>query len=77
MTHKIITIIPLQPEMQRCYGVGYKPGDSGCPQREDCARHITTQHVDEPFGVQNWYRLCDYRNDGYTLKLELEYEVTE
>lgn len=57
---------PLPSEMARCMGYGYKPGEF-CEQRDNCKRHLTMK-VDEDWNIKPWYRLCDWRINGYSLQ---------
>ena len=47
--------LPLSPRMNRCLAEGQKVGES-CERKDQCARHVTIEHDDEP--VPAYYRAC-------------------
>lgn len=47
--------LPLSPSMNRCLAEGQKVGES-CERKDQCARHVTIEHDDEP--VPAYYRAC-------------------
>jgi len=52
---KIAVTLPLDPGMNRCLAEGHRVGES-CSRKDECARHATIEHDDEP--VPACYRAC-------------------
>lgn len=73
---KIPVNLPLKTETRRCYGRWDTPLEV-CEKRNECARHLTRKHPDEPWlEARDWLRLCTDRT--YSLMIPIDgYEVEE
>lgn len=63
--------LPLSATASRCLGHGDKRGE-WCKRSNECARHLTISHANEPWAEANapYYRMCS--NDDFLCFLEVE-----
>lgn len=55
--------LPLQPDAARCLGHNGRNGEH-CKRRDQCARHVTISHRNEPWTEVKapYYRMCSDDN---------------